>query len=157
MNRAIADINRPSHEQISFQPALTYDFRNDASCVQMPPNWTAGQDHIMNTDEIATIRFPSIREGNHFTSTGIASGMPTVTTKELMLRLLDAEILLASMIDPKNSFPPNARQIALQADSLKRSITDGMYAIEDAELIVRAAAELTSANEMYARLTGSNV
>ena len=55
MNRAIADINRPSHEQISFQPALIYDFRIDASCVQMPPNWITGQDHIMDTDEIATI------------------------------------------------------------------------------------------------------
>jgi hypothetical protein len=72
-----------------------------------------------------------------------------------MLRLLDAEILLTSMIDPKNSFPPNARQIALQANSLKRSITDRMHTVEDAELIVRAAAELTSANEMYNRLTGS--
>lgn len=81
--------------------------------------------------------------------------MPTVTTKKVMLRLLDAEILLTSMIDPKYSFPPNARQIALQADSLKCSITDGMYTAEDAELIVRAAAELTSANKMYNRLTGS--
>ena len=72
-----------------------------------------------------------------------------------MLRLLDVEILLVSMIDPKNSFPPNARQIALQADSLKRSITDGMYTVEDAELIIRGAAELTAAEAMYTRLTGS--
>jgi hypothetical protein len=48
------------------------------------------------------------------------------------------------MIGPENLFPPNARQIALQADSLKRSITDGMYTVEDAELIIEAAAELTS-------------
>ena len=72
-----------------------------------------------------------------------------------MLRLLDTEVLLTSMLAPESSFPPNARQIASQADSLKRSITDGMYTVEDAELIVRAAAELTSANEMCNRLTGS--
>jgi hypothetical protein len=58
MNRAIADLNRPHHEQISFQPALIYDFRVDASCVQMLINWLA--DQITDTDEIATIRFPSI-------------------------------------------------------------------------------------------------
>lgn len=50
MNRAIADINRPSHEQISFQPALIYDFHVDASCVQMPTNWLA--DQIMDMDEM---------------------------------------------------------------------------------------------------------
>ena len=153
MNCAIAHLNRPSRGQISFQPALVYDFHIDASCVQMPTNWQA--DQIMDTDEIATIPFPSIKAGNRLTSTGTASGMPTVTMNELMLRLLDTEVLLVSMIDPKSSFPPNARQIALQADSLKRSITDGMYAVEDAELIVQAAAELTSANEMHNRLTRS--
>jgi hypothetical protein len=109
----------------------------------------------MNAGEIATIRFPSIREGNRLTSTGMASGVPTVTTKESMLRLLDAEISLASMIDPTNSFPPNARQIASHADSLKHDITDGMCTVKDAEMIVRAAAELTSANETCTRLTGS--
>ena len=47
------------------------------------------------------------------------------------------------------------RLLYKQRDSLKRSITDGIYTVEDAELIVRAAAELTSANEMYTRLTRS--
>ena len=61
-----------------------------------------------------------------------------------MLRLLDVEVLLTSMIGPGNLLPPNVKQIALQADSLKRSIADGMYTVEDAELIIEAAAELTS-------------
>ena len=108
----------------------------------MPNDWLV--DQIMNADEISTIRFPSIKVNNRLTSTGMPSSMPTITTKELMLRLLDVEVLLTSIIGPKNLFPPNARQIALQADSLKRSITDGMYTVEDAELIIEAAAELTS-------------
>jgi hypothetical protein len=142
MNRSIADLKRQSHEQISFQPALVYNFHIDASGVRMPNDWLV--DQIMNADEISTIRFPSIKVNNRLTSTGVPSSMPTITTKELMLRLLDVEVLLTSMIGPKNLFPPNARQIALQADSLKRSITDGMYTVEDAALIIEAAAELTS-------------
>ena len=142
MNRSIADLERQSHEQISFQPALVYNFQVDASGIQMPNNWLV--DQIMNADEISTIRFPSVKANNRLTSTGTPSSMPTITTKELMLRLLDVEVLLTSMIGPENLFPPNARQIALQADSFKRSITDGMYTVEDAELIIEAAAELTS-------------
>jgi hypothetical protein len=53
MNRAITHINRPSRGQISFQPALVYDFNIDASCIQMHVNWQA--DEILDTDEIATI------------------------------------------------------------------------------------------------------
>ena len=140
MNRSIADLNRQSHEQISFQPALVYNFYVDASGIQMPNNWLA--DQIMDADEISTIRFPSVKVNNRLTSTGVPSSVPTIATKELMLRLLDVEVLLTSMINPKNPFPPNARQIALQADSLKRSVADGMYTVEDAELIIEAAAEL---------------
>ena len=142
MNRSIADLERQSHEEISFQPALVYNFQVDASGVQMPDNWLV--DQIMNADEISTIRFPSIKANNRLTSTGIPSSMPTITTTELMLRLLDVEVLLTSMIGPGNLLPPNVKQIALQADSLKRSIADGMYTVEDAELIIEAAAELTS-------------
>ena len=63
---------------------------------------------------------------------------------ELMLRLIDVEVLFTSMIDPGNLLPPNVKQMALKVDSLKRSIADGMYTVEDAELIIEAAAELTS-------------
>ena len=59
MNRSIADFERQSHEEISFQPALVYNFQVDASGVQMPANWLV--DQIMNADEISTIRFPSIQ------------------------------------------------------------------------------------------------
>ena len=142
MNRSIADLERLSQEEISFQPALVYNFQVDASAVQMPDNWLV--DQIMDADEISTIRFPSIKANNRLTSTGIPSSMPTITTTELMLRLLDVEVLLTSMIDPGNLLPPNVKRIALQADSLKRSIADGMYTVEDAELIIEAAAELTS-------------
>ena len=55
------------------------------------------------------------------------------------------------MLDPESSFPPNARQIALQSDSLKRSITDGVHTVEDTEMIIEAAAELTSIAELYNR------
>ena len=68
-----------------------------------------------------------------------------------MLRLLDSEVLLTSMLDPGNSFPPNARKIALHSDLLKHSITDRMYTVEDAELIIEAAAELASVTEFYNR------
>ena len=103
-------------------------------------------DQIMDADEISTIRFPSIKANNRPISTGIPSSMPTITTAELMLRLIDVEVLLTSMIDPGNLLPPNVKQIALQADTLKRSIADGMYTKEDAELIIEAAAELTSSD-----------
>jgi hypothetical protein len=108
----------------------------------MPDNWLV--DQIMDADEISTIRFPSIKANNRLTSTGIPSSMPTISTTELMLRLIDVEVLLTSMIDPGNLLPPNVKQMALKADSLKRSIADGMYTVEDAELIIEAAAELTS-------------
>ena len=155
MNRSIADLNRQSHEQISFQPALVYSFYIDASGVQMPNHWLA--DQIMDADEISTIRFPSIKMNNRLTSAGVPSSMPTITTKEPMLRLLDVEVLLMSMISPKNLFPPNARQIALQADSLKRSIANGMYTVEDAELIIEAAAELILMDAYDNRFFGSNM
>jgi hypothetical protein len=142
MNRSITDLERVSQEEISFQPALVYNFQVDASAVRMPDNWQA--DQIMNADEISTIRFPSIETNNRPTSTGIPSGMPTITTEELMLRLLDAEVFLTSVLDPGNPLPPNVKQIALKADSLKRSIADGMYTAEGAKLIIEAAAELTS-------------
>jgi hypothetical protein len=58
-------------------------------------------------------------------------------------------MLLTSMLDPESSFPPNARQIALQSNSLKRSITDGVYTVEDAEMLIGAAAELTSVAAYY--------
>ena len=41
MNRAVTHINRPSRGQISYQPALVYEFNIDASCIQMPVNWQA--------------------------------------------------------------------------------------------------------------------
>ena len=59
--------------------------------------------------------------------------------------------MLASMLDPESSFPPNARQIALQSDSFKRSITEGVCSIEGAEMIIEAAAELTSVTAFYNR------
>jgi hypothetical protein len=59
--------------------------------------------------------------------------------------------MLTSMLDPESSFPPNARQISLQSDLLKRSITEGVYLIEDAEMIIEAAAELTSVTALYNR------
>jgi hypothetical protein len=77
--------------------------------------------------------------------------MPSITTNELMPRLLDAEVLLVSLLDPDSSFPPNTRKIALHSDSLKRSITDGMYTVEDAEMIIEAAAELALVTEFYNR------
>ena len=153
MNRSIADLKRQSHEEISFQPALVYNFQVDASGVQMPDNWLV--DQVMDADEISTIRFPSIKANNRLTSTGIPSSMPTITTTELMLRLLDVEVLLTSMIGPGNILPPNVKQIALQADSLKRSIADGMYTVEDAELIIEAAAELTSTDAYNNRFSDS--
>jgi hypothetical protein len=39
----------------------------------------------------------------------------------------------------------------LESDSLKRSITDGVYTVEDAEMIIEAAAELTSVTAFYNR------
>jgi hypothetical protein len=146
MNRAIAQLNRPSRGQISFQPALAYEFNIDASCIQMPVNWQA--EKILATDEIATIRFPDVKAG-HISNIGMPSGVPSITTNELMLRFLDTEVLLTSLLDPDSSFPPNERKIALHSDSLKRSITDGMYTVEDAELIIEAAAELASVTEFY--------
>jgi hypothetical protein len=77
--------------------------------------------------------------------------VPTITTNELMLRLLDTQVLLTSILDPRSSFPPNARKIALNSDSLKRSVTDRIHTAEDAELIVQAAAELASVTEFYNR------
>jgi hypothetical protein len=59
VNRAIAHINRPSHGQISFQPALVCDFNVDASHIQMSLNWQV--DKILDTDEIATIQFPGVK------------------------------------------------------------------------------------------------
>jgi hypothetical protein len=138
MNCAIVHINRPSRGQISFQPALVYNSSIDASRIRMPINWQV--DEILDTDEIAFVRFPGVK--TCISSTGIPTGMPTIGTNELMLRLLDAEMLLTSMLDPESTFPPNARQIALQADLLKRSITDGVYTVADTELIIEAAAEL---------------
>jgi hypothetical protein len=111
----------------------------------MPVNWQ--EDKILDTDEVANIWFPGVKAG-HIASTGIPSGMPTITTNELMLRLLDTQVLLTSILDPRSCFPPNTRKIALSSDSLKHSITDGMYIAEDAELIVPAAAELASAQRM---------
>jgi hypothetical protein len=148
MNRAIAHINWPSRGQISFQPALVYEFNIDVSCIQMPVNWQA--DKILDTDEIVTTGFPGVKAG-HILTTGIPSGMPTVTTNELMLQLLDTEVLLMSMLNPGNSFPPNARKIALHSDLLKHSITDGMCTVEDAELIIEAAVELALVTEFYNR------
>jgi hypothetical protein len=53
------------------------------------------------------------------------------------------------LLDPNSSFPPNVRKIALHSDSLKRSITDGMYTVEDAEMIIEAAAELALVTEFH--------
>ena len=153
MNRSIADLKRLSQDEISFQPALVYNFQVDASAVQMRDNWLV--DQIMDADEISTIRFPSIKANNRPTSTGIPSSMPTITTAELMLRLIDVEVLLTSMIDPGNLLPPNVKRIALQADTLKRSIADGMHTEEDAELIIEAAAELTSTDAYNNRFSDS--
>ena len=61
------------------------------------------------------------------------------------------------MIDPGNLLPPNVKRIALQADTLKRSIADGMYTVEDAELIIEAAAELTSTDRYNNRFFRSNM
>ena len=99
----------------------------------MPINWQT--EKILDTDDMTTIRSPGIKT-DCISTTGIPSGMPSITVKELMLRLLDTEVLLPSLLDPDSSFPPNARKIALQSDSLKRSITDGMYTVEDAEMII---------------------
>jgi hypothetical protein len=79
------------------------------------------------------------------------SGMPSITTNELMLRLVDTEVLLTSLLDPNSSFHPNARKITSQSDLLKRSIADGMYTVEDAEMTVEAAAELASVTAFYNR------
>jgi hypothetical protein len=122
----------------------------------MPDNWQA--DQIMNADEISTIRFqslfgPSVKTNDRSISTGTPSSIPTITTEELMLRLLDAKVFLTSMLDPGNPLPPNVKQIALKADSLKRSIADGMYTAEDAESIIEAAAELTSTEAYNSRLS----
>lgn len=138
MNRTLAHINQPSRGQISFQPALVYNFSIDALSIRMPINWQV--DEILDTNEIASVRFPGVK--TNISTTGIPTEMPTIGTNELMLWLLDAEMLLTSMLDPKSTFPPNSRQIALQADSLKWSITDGVYTVADAELIIEAAAEL---------------
>jgi hypothetical protein len=148
MNCAITHINLPSRGQISFQPALVHDFIIDALCIQMPVNWQA--DNILDTDEITTIQFPGVKAGP-IVSTGIPSGMPTITTNELMLKFLDTQVLLTSILDPRSSFPPNARKIALSSDSHKHSITDGIYTAEGAELIVQATAELASVTEFYNR------
>jgi hypothetical protein len=113
----------------------------------MPTNWQV--DEILDADEIASVRFPGVKTS--ISSTRIPTGMPTIGTNELMLWLLDAEMLLTSMLHPKSTFPPNARQIALQADLLKRSITDGVYTIADAELIIEAAAELMSVDAYHNR------
>ena len=147
MNRAIAHINWPSRGQISFQPALVYNFSIDASSIRMPINWQV--DGILDTNEIASVRFPGVK--TCISSTGIPTGMLTIGTNELMLRLLDAEMLLTSMLDPKSTFPSNARQIALQSDSLKRSITVRVYTVADAELITGAAAKLMSVDAYYNR------
>jgi hypothetical protein len=53
MNPAITQLNRPSRGQISFQPAFTYKFNIDVSCIQMPINWQT--EKILDTDEMATI------------------------------------------------------------------------------------------------------
>jgi hypothetical protein len=55
------------------------------------------------------------------------------------------------MLDPRRSFPPNARKITLNSDLLKRSITDGLCTVEDAELIIEAAAELALVTEFCDR------
>jgi hypothetical protein len=109
MNRATAQLNRPSRGQISFQPALACEFNIDASCVQMPVNWQA--EKILDTDEIATVRFPGVKAG-HVSTIEMPSGAPSIAANELMPRLLDAEALLASLLDPNSSFPPNAKKIA---------------------------------------------
>ena len=147
MNCAIAHINRPSRGQISFQLALIYYFSIDASSIKMPINWQ--MDEILDTDEISSTWFPGVK--TCISPTGTPTGMPTIITNVLMLRLLDTEMMLTSMLNPESSFPPNARQIALQPDSLKRSITEGVYLIEDAEMIIEAAAELTLVTALYNR------
>jgi hypothetical protein len=98
----------------------------------MPVDWQ--MDEILDTNEIASTRFPGVK--TCISTTGTPTGMPTISTNVLMLRLLDTEVLLTSMLDPESSFPPNARQIALQSNSLKRSITDGVCTVEDAETII---------------------
>jgi hypothetical protein len=140
MNRAIAHINQPSRGQISFHPALLYYFSIDASSIKMPVNWQ--MDEILDTDEISSVWFPGVK--TCISTTGIPTEMPIISTNVLMLWLIDTEMMLTSMLDPESSFPPNARQIALQSDSFKRSITEGVYSIEDAETNIEAAAELTS-------------
>ena len=113
----------------------------------MPVNWQ--MDEILDTDEISSARFPGVK--TCISTTGVPTEMPIISTNVLMLRLLDTEMMLTSMLDPESSFPPNARQIALQSDSLKQSITEGVYSIEDAEMIIEAAAELTSVTALYNR------
>jgi hypothetical protein len=101
MNRAIAQINRPSGGPISFQPALVHHFNINASHVEMPPNWQV--DKVLDADEIATTQFPGIKPAltKAALATATSTGASSSTSDKMMKKLIDAQVLLASNLDPR--------------------------------------------------------
>jgi hypothetical protein len=101
MNRAIAQINWPSGGPISFQPALVYTFNVEASHVEMPPNWQV--DKVLDADKIATFWFPGIKAALTKAALAMATstGASSPTSDEMMKKLIDAQVLLASNLDPR--------------------------------------------------------
>jgi hypothetical protein len=101
MNHAITQINQPSGGPISFQPALVHTFNFEASHVEMPPNWQV--DKVLDADKIATIRFPGIKAALTKAAAAMAAstGTSSAHSDELMKKLIDAQVLLASNLDPR--------------------------------------------------------
>jgi hypothetical protein len=95
MNRAIVNINRSSGGQISFQPALGYTFKMDASHIQMPINWQTNK--VLDANEIATSQFPGVKAVPI-----VCVGTSTIPTDELMKNLSKRKFysLLHSILPP---------------------------------------------------------
>jgi hypothetical protein len=76
-----------------------YTFNIDASHIQMPLNWQV--DKVLDADEIATVQFPGVKAAIAAALTApTGTGTTPIPMDELMKKLINAEVLFASVVNP---------------------------------------------------------